>query len=296
MAESDLTVSDTNSISHRVGGSAGWPAAVRLLDADLDSPFELHWNGGQAFSSQMFNALSMSFPIGEQYFIDSLRAGVQALPEQQRPQWTAALKEFIGQEAIHRNLHGKFNAGLQQHYLVNHWAARSERRLLRRQTMTALNHVAVTIAYEHVTAVLAAALLAHPHWLAGAPRRIQLLWQWHAAEELEHCAVAFELGQALQLSTARRLFWTAWVLLEFHRDLTLQILDNLRRSGTLWRWSTWRGAAGWLFGRRGVAAAVSVALLAALRPGYTPAKLAASTLAGKWLTSRVEQYRVIGGR
>jgi len=46
---------------------------VRKLLIDLDTPFDLRWNGGDAFTSALMNALSMSFPVGEQFFIDSLR-------------------------------------------------------------------------------------------------------------------------------------------------------------------------------------------------------------------------------
>ena len=54
---------------------------VRRLLIDLAEPIAARWNGGDAFRSAFFNALSMSFPVGEQYFMDSVRAGLKALPE-----------------------------------------------------------------------------------------------------------------------------------------------------------------------------------------------------------------------
>ena len=53
---------------------------VRRLLIDLETPFPGRWNGGDAFRSAFFNALSMSFPAGEQYFIDAVRAGLKKLP------------------------------------------------------------------------------------------------------------------------------------------------------------------------------------------------------------------------
>ena len=41
---------------------------VRRLLIDLQTPFTRDWNGGDAFRSAFFNALSMSFPAGEQFF------------------------------------------------------------------------------------------------------------------------------------------------------------------------------------------------------------------------------------
>ena len=53
---------------------------VRRLLIDLETPFARHWCGGDAFRSALFNALSMSFPVGEQFFIDAVRDGHKALP------------------------------------------------------------------------------------------------------------------------------------------------------------------------------------------------------------------------
>ena len=63
--------------------------------------------------SAFFSALSMSFPVGEQYFIDSVRAGVKALPEADRAGFTKEVAGFVGQEATHRRVHDLFNGHLQ---------------------------------------------------------------------------------------------------------------------------------------------------------------------------------------
>ena len=52
---------------------------VRRLLIDLETPIDRHWFGGDAFRTALFNALSMSFPIGEQFFIDSVRGGMKAV-------------------------------------------------------------------------------------------------------------------------------------------------------------------------------------------------------------------------
>ena len=90
---------------------------VRRLLVDLDSPFPVRWNGGDAFLSAWFNALSMSFPVGEQFFIDSVRDGVKQLPDAERQRFAAEVAGFIGQEATHRRVHGLFNAHLQRQTL-----------------------------------------------------------------------------------------------------------------------------------------------------------------------------------
>ena len=102
---------------------------VRRLLIDLDTPPARHWCGGDAFRTAWFNALSMSFPSGEQFFIDAVRAGVQALPEAERARFEPAVKGFIGQEATHRRIHALFNAHLAAQGLVNRWEPRALRRI-----------------------------------------------------------------------------------------------------------------------------------------------------------------------
>ena len=69
---------------------------VRRLLIDLATPFPARWNGGDAFRSAFFNALSMSFPVGEQYFIDSVRAGLKALPAELQEGLAREVQGFVG--------------------------------------------------------------------------------------------------------------------------------------------------------------------------------------------------------
>ena len=103
---------------------------VRRLLIDLEAPFEPRWNGGDAFRSAFFNALSMSFPVGEQYFIDSVRAGLKGLDETRRAPLAAEVQGFIGQEATHRRLHALFNGHLERQGLRNTLQGRAARRIV----------------------------------------------------------------------------------------------------------------------------------------------------------------------
>src|SRR5881394_2082308 len=94
---------------------------VRRLLIDLEAPFERRWNGGDAFRSAYFNALSMSFPVGEQFFIDSVRNGVKTLPDGARDGFEAQVQGFVGQEATHRRIHALFNGHLERMGYTNTW-------------------------------------------------------------------------------------------------------------------------------------------------------------------------------
>ena len=218
---------------------------VRRLLVDLEAPIARHWNGGDAFRTALFNALSMSFPLGEQFFIDSVREGAKQLAPDDAARFADELRGFVGQEATHRRVHALFNAHLERQGLVNHWEGRIRRRLRLLDGVDVRAWLAVTAAAEHFTAILAEHLLSHPQPLDGAEPRLATLWLWHASEESEHRSTAFDLYRALRGSEERRLRLFRVVTFNFVTDLLRQTVHNLWRDGTLFKRRTW--ASGWRF-------------------------------------------------
>ena len=221
---------------------------IRRLLVDLDKPPARHWNGGDAFRTALFNALSFSFPAGEQFFIDSIRLGLARLSPEVRARFDDEARGFIGQEATHRRVHERFNAHLAAQGLVNHWDTRIRQRARALEGVDPRIWVGVTAATEHFTAVLAEYLLTHPQALEGSAAAWRDLWLWHASEESEHRSTAFDLYRQLggDERWRRRLFWiVSW---HFATDLARQTLHNLWRDGTWRRPSTWLGAWRLLFG------------------------------------------------
>jgi uncharacterized protein len=244
---------------------------VRRLQIDLDTPLPRHW-AGDAFRTAFFNALSMSFPVGEQHFIDSMKKGLAALPADQRERFAAEVQGFIGQEATHRHIHQRFNAQLARQGLVNTWEPRI---LARRGQLDALdvrNWLAVTAATEHLTAVFAEYMLTKPGVLRGADPRAVTLWMWHSAEESEHRSTAFDLYQALGGAHPWRVGIFKAVLRLFAIDLTRQTLRNLWHDGSWWRPSTWLQASRFLFGREGFITCSRRAWREYLREGFHPSQ------------------------
>ncbi len=225
---------------------------IRRLLIDLEQPVARHWCGGDAFLTAWFNALSMSFPVGEQFFIDSVRDGAKALPDEARARWETEVKGFVGQEATHRRIHALFNGQIEKHGLVNEWAPRAERRMKLLAGTDARHALGITAANEHFTALFAEWLLTHPEVLANSEPRLQALWLWHSAEEAEHKCTAFDLYQALGGNHEWRVKWMRRVTVFFLVDAMRQTVNNLRRDGTLWRLSTWRSAWRHLLGAKGL--------------------------------------------
>jgi predicted metal-dependent hydrolase len=266
---------------------------VRRLLVDLDAPIARHWCGGDAFRTAFLNALSMSFPVGEQYFIDAVRDGVKALPEAQRAALEAEVQGFVGQEATHRHLHGLFNRHLERQGLVNRWAERAVRRIERLRGLDPRHHLAATAAYEHFTAILAEHLLARPQQFGDTEPRLLTLWLWHAAEESEHRSTAFDLYRALGGNERWRLRWFRIVTVYFVVDAMRQTVNNLWRDATLWRPATW--ASGWrfFFGPGGLVRECFGPWRAYFRADFHPSQ-SASERGERWLAEHAQAYAVVG--
>ena len=267
---------------------------VRRLMIDLSSGFPRLWFGGDAFRTAFFNALSMSFPVGEQFFIDSVKAAVAALPADKQLQFKDDLAGFVGQEATHRHIHGLFNAQLEAQGYKNTWAVRAQRRTQFIKRLDARHQVAVTAAFEHYTAILADWLLSHESEMDQVDSRLKTMWLWHSVEESEHKSVAFDVYQALSGSRAWRIRWFVRATVFFSTDLMRQTLRNLAHDRALLRWSTWRSAYSLLFRKQGGLRDLWVPLKAYLAEDFHPTKLDSSPLTTRWLAANGERFKIVG--
>ena len=89
---------------------------VRRLLIDLKEPFPVRWNGGDAVRSAIFNSFSYSFPIGEQFYMYSLRQGLRSLPEELQEKYDLENNKGYGTK--------KHMDGIKQHG-ISEWHRRS---------------------------------------------------------------------------------------------------------------------------------------------------------------------------
>ncbi|NCV39291.1 MAG: metal-dependent hydrolase, partial [Betaproteobacteria bacterium] len=265
---------------------------VRRLLIDLTQPFERRWNGGDAFRSAFFNALSMSFVVGEQYFIDSLKQALPLMSEADRSRLEPEIKGFIGQEATHRHLHSLYNKQLERQGFDNAFERRAAARIRANANIDARNHVGATAATEHFTAVFAAWLMKHPQALEGADARLKTLWLWHSAEEAEHRAIAFDVYKAIGGDHRWRLRTYRYVTFTFLSDVFRQTINNLYRDAALWRWSTWKSCYTHLFARDGLLRSNLAAWKDYLRADFHPLDHDASD-SERWLRDNHRSYQEV---
>ncbi|MGH3968316.1 MAG: metal-dependent hydrolase [Mycobacterium sp.] len=171
---------------------------VRRIQFRYDTkPLDRHYVQGDLVMSHVVAVLSALFPQGEDFFVRSVRHYADRITD---PDLKKAVAGFTGQEVSHGREHRALNDQLQLMGYPTHRIdrftgkgfARAERLYPPRYRL------AVTAALEHYTAALAETLLSDPRArevLGDTEVRSVLLW--HALEESEHKAVAFDVYRAV---------------------------------------------------------------------------------------------------
>lgn len=174
-----------------------------------DAPSGRWWLGGDPVGTAFYNALSATFPLGERFFMDSVRRYRNVAPAKLKAQITG----FLAQEAMHTREHIFFNKQIADHgFDIAAMEERTRARLDFARTRPPLQQLGATIALEHFTAILAHALLADPRHLEGASDEAKAMWRWHAIEEVEHKSVAYDVYMVAAASLPAPRRWTLRVL------------------------------------------------------------------------------------
>lgn len=244
------------------------------------SPPPRWWLGGDPIATAFFNALSASFPQGERFFMDAVRRYRSAAD----PGLGEQIRAFLAQEAVHSREHLVFNNAIAAYGVdFSRIDAYLKARFDFGRTLPPLNQLCATIALEHFTAILAHALLCEDNDLAGAPPELQRLWKWHAIEEIEHKAVAFDTFLAVteRLSPFRRwrarcvsmvlttIMFSQFIGFGVHEFFRHDRMDNFR---------SWRKLLHYLWIRPGLLRRAAPSYFAYYKPGFHPWRVDDRTL------------------
>jgi len=169
---------------------------VRRMDFPfVESDVPSHWFCGDRELTRNADAMHMLFPAGERFFVRSVRHFSRRVED---PGLKARIRGFVGQEAMHGREHQRAFALLERDGLeVASFLDAYESHVLRMEARaTPLMNLAVTCALEHLTATLGARAFDDPMILRAHPMMRDLML-WHAAEEVEHKSVAFDVYKAV---------------------------------------------------------------------------------------------------
>ncbi|MFN5781772.1 MAG: metal-dependent hydrolase, partial [Novosphingobium sp.] len=218
------------------------------------------------------NALSATFPRGEAFFIEA----VKAHREGAGPKLEAEIRAFIKQEINHTREHIAFNrAAVDAGYDLDAIDRRVAENLELTKDRPAILNLAVTMALEHYTAMMAQEFLANPQHFAGAEPETAAMWRWHAIEEIEHKGVAYDTWLHATKDWTRYKRWKVKSLMmlivttNFIRNRWQDTLELLKQDG-LSGWKVKAKLAWYLVGTPGVLRRIFPAWLSYFMPGFHP--------------------------
>jgi predicted metal-dependent hydrolase len=203
---------------------------VRTRRIGFDYPtgsLSRHYVDGDLVMSHVVAVLSAMFPEGEDFFVRSVRSHADRVDD---PELQVQVRGFIGQEVTHGREHRALNDRLQQMGYPTHRVDRAAKRGLGLYERFAppMLPLAMTAALEHYTATLAETLLTseRARALLGASE-VRSMLLWHALEESEHKAVAFDVFRAAGGTERMRIWTMRWVTFSFLTNVTIHTVLSM---------------------------------------------------------------------
>ncbi|MBA2282496.1 MAG: metal-dependent hydrolase [Acidimicrobiia bacterium] len=170
---------------------------ARRISFDRLDQLPKHYAGDDVVMSHVVSVLSAVFPEGEDFFVRTVRNYRDQITD---PELEKQVGGFIGQEAIHGREHRAFNDRLAELGYPTRGIDKRVGIVLRfgERVLPKDWQLAITAALEHYTATLAGVLLIDPRAREIiADDEVRHLLLWHALEESEHKAVAFDVFHAV---------------------------------------------------------------------------------------------------
>lgn len=237
-----------------------------------NEPHPRWWLENDPVPTAFYNALSALFPLGERFFMDSVKHFRDRTDGKLKEQ----VADFLYQEAMHTREHVVFNKmATDAGYDIKKLENRAARLLGWARKKRQIYQLAATAALEHFTAMMAHALLADSRHLRDAPEEARQMWEWHAMEEIEHKAVAYDTYMAALKKWPAFARWglrsivmiVATIL--FIYAAIANTKDLFRQDG-IDNGKSWRRLARYLFVEPGLLRKVLKSYFSYYRPGFHP--------------------------
>ena len=230
------------------------------------------WWAGEPFGTAWHNALSATFPRGEAFFIEAVKAHREGAD----PQLAEEIRAFVKQEINHTREHIAFNRLAEDHgYDIKAIDKRVADMLAMFKGRPEYLNLASTMALEHYTAMMAAEFLGNPAHFKDADPEVRAMWEWHSIEEIEHKGVAYDtwnhatkdwspwrrykVRSLMMLIVTARFFKHRW-------EDTIELLAQDGITGWKAKWGLFK----YLTVKPGIVRRIFPAWLAYFKPGFHP--------------------------
>lgn len=154
------------------------------------------WYGGSPDITCFVNALHLFIPAGEAFLVRTISAASRTLTD---PLLKEQIDRFLGQEITHSRVHLSCRSmQIDQGQEIGSWVAWYENLGVKMEAGRSLAmNLSITVALEHLLSALGEWILKPDHSFADlADPEMAALFRWHAAEEIEHKSIAFDVFQA----------------------------------------------------------------------------------------------------
>jgi predicted metal-dependent hydrolase len=217
------------------------PASPAIQVRDLRFPLEAvprDWHPAGVAVTAYWDQLSVFFPLGEGFFVRSVRHFLPQLPAGPLREEVAA---FSAQEGHHAREHQAYNEHLAAQGLPITKLEGMVRFVLGRaqRVLSPRKQLAITCALEHFTSLMGEHLLSRPEALEGADPTMRALWRWHSAEENEHRSVAYDVFKAVGGTWFERSRLMIITSLFFWALVSVQLVVFLKHRGALFSPRAW---------------------------------------------------------
>lgn len=208
MSTTEQTVTQSSSPDHR------FPTRRMDFEEHIKQLPKHYAEDGDVVISHFWAWLSATFPEGEEFFVRSVRHYRGQITD---PALKKQVTSFIGQEASHGREHRVLNEHLNDLGFptarIEQMATKANK--FRERIFSAEMNLAATVVAEHFTALLAEKCLEDEALRRQLGHQaMQDIYVWHALEESEHKAVAFDVYRAvggrdkIRIRTAKMMRYT----------------------------------------------------------------------------------------
>ena len=242
----------------------------RDLRFEIESHADAGWMGGDVLHSILIDSFAVMLPVGERFFIRSLRHYEQRIPD---AFVRLGIQGYATQEAFHTREHESYNRGMRALGYDPDGITERVRRTLPKSDAP-FKSLLATCAIEHITYSLSCVILGKPQLMAAAKPAYRELWTWHALEEIEHANVALAvLGEAGKHLSPWKLYAARCTTLNFIiycflREFVRNANAMKRAAGIKPGVKSWSRMLWMMVGKPGWARHYLPHLLAYYRPGY----------------------------
>jgi predicted metal-dependent hydrolase len=265
------------------------PIVVREhLDFGLDQDIPRYWMGNDPFKTRFFDAMSTLFPQGEKFFITSVREFRDQITD---PKLAKEVRDFTRQEAQHSLVHRQYNNRLKAQGIdIDAIEKDLEQSLFVDipKVTSAQQRLAATSALEHLTSMMCTCFFERRDLLETSDPRVRAMYAWHAIEEVEHKAVAYDvMVDVAKVGYLRRNI--AMVSVSGGFPFTVgSILNQMLVADGFSRWQRmklWAKGLWWFWKPGGLFIPTLGYYFSYYKPGFHPWKLREMPSYGQWVNT-----------